>query len=73
MNILEQVAESIHGSWMQNKRSLGITTFISTETGENLMVDYADLSETAKESERAEVRAVIAALTSAVDAETVTV
>lgn len=61
---LELVAEKVHESWLLNKRALGVTSRLS-ETGEELMVPYSQLSEPAKELDRVTVRAVYAAIEAA--------
>jgi hypothetical protein len=61
---LELVAEKVHESWLANKRALGTTSRLS-ETGEELMVPYHQLSEAAKELDRVTVRAVYAAIEAA--------
>lgn len=58
---LELVAEKVHEAWMKTKQSQGVTTRQS-ETGEELMVPYAQLSEPAKELDRMTVRTVYAAI-----------
>ncbi|MDO7846918.1 RyR domain-containing protein [Hymenobacter sp. M29] len=58
---LELVAEKVHEAWMKTKQSQGVTTRLS-ETGEELMVPYAQLSEPAKELDRMTVRTVYAAI-----------
>lgn len=58
---LEIVAEKVHDSWMKTKQDQGVTTRRS-ETGEELMVPYAQLSEPAKELDRMTVRTVYAAI-----------
>jgi molybdenum-dependent DNA-binding transcriptional regulator ModE len=60
---IETVAKSVHDAWVQTKRAQGITTRKS-ETGEELMVEYDELSEEAKELDRNSVRAVYAAIES---------
>ena len=60
---IETVAAKVHEAWRQAKLAQGITTRKS-ESGEELMVDYAQLSEAAKELDRGSVRAVYAALES---------
>jgi hypothetical protein len=60
---IEAVAAKVHEAWMQTKRARGITTRKS-EAGEELMVDYEQLSAEAKELDRASVRAVYAAIQS---------
>lgn len=59
---IELVAEAAHEGWMESKRKLGITSRKS-ESGEELMVPYAQLSEAAKELDRGAVRSVYAAIT----------
>jgi hypothetical protein len=54
---LEAIAAAVHEEWMATKRAGGVTTRCS-ESGEELMVPYADLSEGAKELDRGSVRAV---------------
>lgn len=54
----------MHESWLLNKRALGVTSRLS-ETGEELMVPYSQLSEPAKELDRVTVRAVYAAIEAA--------
>jgi hypothetical protein len=61
---IELVADKCHAAWMASKRAAGITSRKS-ETGEELMVDYPDLSEPAKELDRGMVRAVYAAMDAA--------
>jgi hypothetical protein len=61
---LELVAEKVHEAWMQTKQSQGVKTRLS-ETGEELMVPYAQLSEPAKELDRMTVRTVYAAIEAA--------
>jgi len=60
---IEAVAAKVHEAWMKAKRALGVTTRKS-ETGEELMVDYEQLSEDAKELDRGSVRAVYEAIES---------
>jgi hypothetical protein len=60
---IEAVAAKVHAAWMEAKRAQGITSRKS-ETGEELMVDYEQLSEKAKELDRGSVRAVYAAIQS---------
>ncbi len=60
---IEAVAAKVHEAWMQEKRARGVVTRKS-ETGEELMVDYEQLSEEAKELDRASVRAVYEAIQS---------
>ena len=58
---IEVVSAEVHAEWMRSKRKQGVTTRKS-ETGEELMVDYAELSEAAKDLDRGTVRAVYAAI-----------
>ena len=58
---IEQVAAVVHAAWMTQKRASGVKTRRS-ETDEELMVDYAVLSEAAKELDRSTVRAVYSAI-----------
>ena len=60
---IEDVAGKVHEAWRQAKLARGITSRKS-ESGEELMVEYALLSEPAKELDRATVRAVYAAIES---------
>ena len=60
---IEAVAARVHEAWMESKRALGITSRKS-ETGEELMVSYDQLSEEAKELDRGTVKAVYAAIES---------
>lgn len=58
---LERVAEAVHDRWVATRRAQGCTSRRS-ETGEELMVPYGDLSEAAKDLDRNSVRAVLEAL-----------
>lgn len=58
---LEAVAADVHEAWMASKRAQGLATR-RAEDGEELMVPYGQLSERAKELDRATVRAVYAAI-----------
>ena len=58
---IELVSAEVHSAWMASKRAQGITSRTS-ETGEELMVPYDQLSEAAKELDRGTVRAVYAAI-----------
>jgi len=58
---VELVAAKVHEAWMGSKRAEGISSR-KLETGEELMVPYEELSEQAKELDRATVRAVYAAI-----------
>ena len=58
---IEEVAARVHDAWMKSKRARGITSRKS-ESGEELMVSYDQLSEEARELDRGTVRAVYAAI-----------
>lgn len=58
---IETVAAAVHESWMEGKRTKGITSR-KAEDGEELMVPYSELSEPQKEQDRALVRTVYAAI-----------
>ena len=58
---IETVAAKVHDAWMANKRAAGVTSR-KLESGEELMVPYRDLSEEAKDLDRASVKAVYRAL-----------
>ena len=58
---LELVADKVHEAWMETKKRNGVTTRKS-EDGEELMVPYSELSERARELDRASVRAVYDAI-----------
>jgi hypothetical protein len=58
---VEIVSAEVHAAWMQSKKAQGVTTRKS-ESGEELMVPYAELSEPAKELDRGTVKAVYAAI-----------
>lgn len=60
---VEAVAAKVHEAWMDAKAAQGFTSRLS-ERGEELMVPYEQLSEEAKELDRATVRAVYAAIRS---------
>ena len=61
---IETVSAKVHEAWMQRKQATGVTTRKS-ESGEELMVPYEQLSEEAKELDRGTVRAVYAAIEAA--------
>jgi hypothetical protein len=63
---LEIVAEKVHESWLKSKQAQGVLSRLS-ETGEELMVPYQQLSEPAKELDRITVRTVYAAIESLSD------
>ena len=52
---VEVVAAEVHAAWIRSKNAQGVTSRRS-EAGEELMVPYAHLSESAKELDRATVR-----------------
>jgi len=58
---IEAVAAKVHEAWMEAKRARGVSSRRS-ETGEELMVPYEQLSEEAKELDRSSVRAVYDAI-----------
>jgi hypothetical protein len=60
---VEVVAAKVHEAWMESKRAQGITSRKS-EKDEELMVPYEQLSEDARELDRASVRAVYDAIRS---------
>jgi len=60
---IEKVSAKVHEAWMEVKRKQGVTSRKS-ETGEELMVAYEQLSEEAKELDRSTVRAVYKAIES---------
>jgi hypothetical protein len=61
---IETVSAKVHEAWMEQKRAGGVTTRKS-ESGEELMVPYEQLSEQAKELDRGTVKAVYAAIEAA--------
>jgi len=60
---IEKVSAKVHEAWMEAKRKQGVTSRKS-ETGEELMVAYEQLSEESKELDRSSVRAVYKAIES---------
>jgi hypothetical protein len=58
--IVELVADKVHESWMAAKRAAGVESR-KLETGEELMVAYAKLSEQAKDLDRGTVKTVLTA------------
>lgn len=58
---IELVSAKVHEAWIVSKQKLGVITRKS-ETGEELMVPYANLSDAAKELDRGTVKAVYAAI-----------
>lgn len=61
---IEVVSALVHEAWMDGKRAKGITTRMS-ESGEELMAPYEQLSESAKDQDRDTVKAVYAAIAAA--------
>lgn len=62
--IIEAVSAKVHEAWMATKQAQGVTTRKS-ESGEELMVPYEQLSEPAKDLDRGSVKATIAAIEAA--------
>ncbi len=58
---IELVAEKVHEAWMNAKKARGVTTRKS-ESDEELMVPYKELSEEAKDLDRGSVKAVYDAI-----------
>ena len=58
---LEMVSEKVHEAWLESKQAKGLTSRVS-ETGEELMVPYQQLTDAAKELDRITVRTVYAAI-----------
>lgn len=56
----ETLAEAAHDAWWESKRDQGMTSR-RAEWGEELMVPYANLSDQAKDLDRATVEGVLAA------------
>jgi hypothetical protein len=61
---IELVSAKVHEAWIEGKRAQSVTSRKS-ETGEELMVPYDQLSERAKDLDRQTVRAVYAAIKAA--------
>lgn len=61
---LERIAAAVHADWVEGKYAQGITSRCGPD-GEEYMVPYAELSEGAKDLDRATVRAVLKHLPSA--------
>jgi hypothetical protein len=61
---VELVSAKVHDAWMASKRAAGVSTRRS-ESGEELMVPYEQLSEAAKDLDRNTVKAVYAAIAAA--------
>jgi hypothetical protein len=60
---IESVAAKVHAAWLANKLAVGITSR-KLESGEELMVPYEQLSEPAKDLDRATVKTVYEAIQS---------
>ncbi len=58
---IELVSAKVHAAWIESKRAQGVTSRKS-ETSEELMVPYDQLSEPAKDLDRQTVRTVYAAI-----------
>lgn len=58
---IDLVAAKVHEAWMEDKRMRGVTSRQSGD-GEEYMVPYDQLSETAKDLDRITVRAVYRAI-----------
>lgn len=61
---IELVSAKVHEAWIETKTKARVTSRKS-ESGEELMVPYENLSEQAKELDRGTVRAVYAAIEAA--------
>jgi len=61
---IEIVSARVHEAWMAGKRASGVTSRCA-EDGEELMVPYAQLTDRAKDQDRATVRAVYDAIEAA--------
>ena len=61
---IETVSAKVHEAWMATKRAQGVTSRKS-ESGEEMMVPYEQLSEEMKELDRGTVRAVYEAIRAA--------
>ncbi len=61
---IEKVSAEVHNKWMEAKKANGVFSRKS-EDGEELMVDYENLSEKAKDLDRITVKAVYEAIISA--------
>jgi hypothetical protein len=64
---VERVAALVHEGWRQRKLAAGVTSRKCAETGEELMVEYSQMSEIAKDMDRSMVRDVYAAIDLASD------
>lgn len=60
--VIEEISAEVHSAWMKSKLSNNITTRLFDQTGEELMLPYNQLSETAKELDRVMVRTVFKAI-----------
>lgn len=60
-DLIEKLSEAAHAGWMEGKRAQGIKSRLS-EWGEEFMVPYSEMSERAKDIDRAAVRSVIDAI-----------
>lgn len=58
---IETVSAKVHDAWMESKRKQGVTSRKS-ESGEELMAPYDQLSDAAKDLDRNTVKAVYAAI-----------
>ncbi|MEP6691884.1 MAG: RyR domain-containing protein [Gemmatimonadaceae bacterium] len=63
-DLIERISAAVHDRWMATKRSQGVISRTS-ETGEEMMVPYDQLSELAKDLDRNSVRAVLEAVVAA--------
>lgn len=63
---IEATSAAVHDAWINSKLAAGVTSRKS-ESGEELMVPYSELSEAAKELDRGTVRAVYAAIEQAAE------
>ena len=61
---IELVSAKVHEAWMKQKALAGVTSRKLDTSGEELLVPYEQLSEQAKELDRATVRAVYTAIES---------
>lgn len=62
--LIEALSEAAHAGWMDGKREQGIESRLS-EWGEEFMVPYSEMSERAKDIDRAAVRSVVEAVEAA--------
>jgi hypothetical protein len=58
---IEAISAKVHEQWMISKRAKGVESRKS-ESGEELMVPYEQLSEAAKDLDRGSVKAVLTAV-----------